>query len=224
MLPPGVATAPKGFEITLLDLATHHSGLPGMPDNPHPGNMHERFTNYHASDLYDFIKRHGVAKSTHEKFAYSNLGFTVLGAALATRAGTSYPDLLQREILGPLGMKDTAISLSPELLGRLMQGYDGQRLPTPRWDLDAFASAGGIRSTAGDMLTYLEAQLHPERSPFPAALVRSQRVREHVGSDIDIALAWMYDTGTGLLLGTMALPADIPPTPVSIRSAISPRW
>jgi CubicO group peptidase (beta-lactamase class C family) len=198
LLPPGVATAPKGFEITLLDLATHHSGLPGMPDNPHPGGLRERFTDYHPADLYDFIKRHGVGKSTHEKFAYSNLGFAVLGAALATRAGAGYPELLQRQITGPLGMTDTAISLSPEQLGRLMQGYDGQRQPTPRWDLDAFASAGGIRSTAGDMLTYLEAQLHPERSPFPAALVRSQRIRDHVGGDVDVALAWMYDTGTGV--------------------------
>ena len=199
LLPPGVASAPKGsFEITLLDLATHHSGLPRMPDNSPPGDIREKFTNYHTADLYDFLKRHGVGKSTHEKFEYSNLGFAVLGAALATRAGTGYPDLVQRHIAGPLGMRDTAISLSPELLGRLMQGYDGQRQPTPRWDLDAFASAGGIRSTAGDMLTYLEAQLHPERSPFPAALTRSQRVREHVGGDIDIALAWTYDTGTGV--------------------------
>jgi CubicO group peptidase (beta-lactamase class C family) len=201
LLPPGVASAPKGsFEITLLDLATHHSGLPGMPDNPPPGDLREMFTNYHAADLYDFIKRHGVAKSTHEKFAYSNLGFTVLGAALATRAGASYPELLQREITGPLGMKDTVISLSPELLGRLMQGYDGQRQPTPRWDLDAFASAGGIRSTAGDMLTYLEAQLHPERTPFPRALAASQRIREHVAGNMDVALAWMYDQDNGVYL------------------------
>ena len=34
-----------------------------------PGDLREKFTNYHASDLYDFIKRHGVAKLTHEKFA-----------------------------------------------------------------------------------------------------------------------------------------------------------
>jgi CubicO group peptidase (beta-lactamase class C family) len=198
LLPPGVAAQPKGFEITLLDLATHHSGLPGMPDNPPPGGLREKYTDYHASDLYDFIKRHGVGKTTNTKFLYSNLGFTVLGAALATRARISYPELLQREITGPLGMKDTAISLSPELRGRLMQGYGFDRNPTPAWDLDAFASAGGIRSTAGDMLTYLEAQLHPERTPFSAALIRSQRIRDHIAGDIDIALAWMYDSPAGV--------------------------
>ena len=84
LLPAGVASAPHGFEITLLDLATHHSGLPGMPDNPPPGDLREKITGYHASDLYDFIKRHGVGKTTDTKFLYSNLGFTLLGAALAT--------------------------------------------------------------------------------------------------------------------------------------------
>jgi D-alanyl-D-alanine-carboxypeptidase/D-alanyl-D-alanine-endopeptidase len=197
LLPPGIAAAPKGFEITLLDLATHHSGLPRMPDNPGPGNVREMFTNYGTADLYDFIKRHGVAKPSHAPFLYSNLGFTVLGAALANRAQTSYPELLQRQITGPLGMKDTVILLSPELLGRLMQGYDGHRQATPRWDLDAFASAGGIRSTTADMLTYLEAELHPETSPFPPALVRSQRFYDYLAGDARIALAWQYDPATG---------------------------
>jgi CubicO group peptidase (beta-lactamase class C family) len=197
LLPPGVGSAPKGFEITLLDLATHHSGLPRMPDNPGSSDAREAFTNYRAPDLYDFIKRHGLEKPSRTEFLYSNLGFTVLGAALANRAGISYPELLRRQITGPLGMNDTVISLSPEQLGRLMQGYDGQRRPTPRWDLDAFASAGGIRSTAGDMLTYLEAQLHPEATPFPRALVASQRLREYVGGDVRIALAWQYDPHAG---------------------------
>src|SRR5215475_8967409 len=33
LLPPGTVTKPTDSEITLLDLATHHSGLPPMPDN-----------------------------------------------------------------------------------------------------------------------------------------------------------------------------------------------
>ena len=70
-------------EINLLDLATHHSGLPAMPDNTGPGNVREKVTNYRASDLYAFIKRHGLGKPTDAHFLYSNLGFTVLGAALA---------------------------------------------------------------------------------------------------------------------------------------------
>ncbi|MDR3702825.1 MAG: serine hydrolase [Candidatus Sulfopaludibacter sp.] len=198
LLPPGVAAASTGFEITLLDLATHHSGLPRMPDNPGAGDEREKYTNYHASDLYDFLRRHGLEKPTNTQFLYSNLGFTVLGAALANRARSSYAALLRREIAGPLGMNDTAITLSPEQQSRLMQGYGYYGRRTPAWDLDAFASAGGIRSSAGDMLTYLEAQLHPERTPLREALVLSQRLRANTSGGGRIALAWAYDPDTGV--------------------------
>src|SRR5262249_57325843 len=39
LLPPGTVTKPPDSEITLLDLATHHSGLPAMPDNMRPGSV-----------------------------------------------------------------------------------------------------------------------------------------------------------------------------------------
>ncbi len=195
LLPPGLAAAPVGYEITLLDLATHRSGLPRMPDNPGPGNEREKYVNYHTSDLYAFIKRHGLGKPAKTKYLYSNLGFTVLGAALAYRAQASYSELLREGITGPLGMNDTAILLSPEQRNRLMQGYDGQRRPTPAWDLDAFASAGGIRSTAADLLTYLEAELNPETTPFRAALAASQVNRATSAGGAGTALAWQYDHG-----------------------------
>lgn len=198
LLPPRSIARPSGFDITLLDLATHHSGLPPMPDNTGPADQRESFTDYHASDLYDFIKRHGLEKPANAQFLYSNLGFAVLGAALANRAGLSYPELLRRDITEPLGMKDTVIALSPEQRSRFMQGYGYHGRPTAAWDLDAFASAGGVRSTAGDMLTYLEAQLHPEQTPFRAAMVESQRFRDYVTGDVRIALAWVYDPGTGV--------------------------
>jgi len=170
-----------------------------MPDNAGPGYQREAYTGYRASDLHEFIRRHGLAKPADPQFLYSNIGFAVLGAALANRAGAAYPDLLRREVTGPLGIEDTVVSLSPELRSRLMQGHDGQRRPTPPWDLlDAFASAGGLHSTAADMLTYLEAELHPERTPLRAALVESQRLRAHIAGKVDIALAWNYNSDTGV--------------------------
>src|SRR5206468_5310956 len=60
--------------------------------------------------------------------------------------------------------------------------------------LDALAGAGAIRSTAGDMLTFLEANLHPGRH---AALQNSQQLRADVGPNMRIALAWIYNIDTG---------------------------
>jgi CubicO group peptidase (beta-lactamase class C family) len=199
-LPPGIAPRANGPEITLLDLATHHSGLPRMPDNAGPPEQRESYTNYREADLYDFVRRHGLARPVQPEFSYSNLGFALLGAALANHAHMSYPDLLRQEITGPLGMKDTVIAIPPNLESRMMQGYDGWRRRTPRWDLQAFASAGGIRSDAADMLTYLEAQLHPASSPFGKAIKESQLLQDYVTADERIALAWAYDPRAGVYL------------------------
>ncbi len=197
-LPPGIAPRPNGPEITLLDLATHRSGLPRMPDNAGPPDQRETYTNYQESGLYDFIRQNGLAKPAQPEFLYSNLGFALLGAALANHAHLSYPYLLRQEITGPLGMKDTVISIPPSLEARMMQGHDGWRRATPRWNLQAFASAGGIRSDAADMLTYLEAQLHPQSSPFGKAIKESQLLQDYVTDSTRIGLAWMYDPTRGV--------------------------
>src|ERR1035438_5926121 len=90
---------------------------------------------------------------------------TLLGQALASRANVPYSTLLHDQITGPLNMRDTAIALTPEMQARFIPGYDGNGRPAHAWDLDALAGAGGIRSTAADMLTYLQEQLHPEHLP-----------------------------------------------------------
>src|SRR5262249_34987368 len=71
--------------------------------------------------------------------------------------------------------------------------------PVHAWDLDALAGAGGIRSTAGDMLTYLEAQLHPEKSgELSSALAESHILRADVSTGRGIALAWFYEADSGI--------------------------
>lgn len=195
LLPPGAAPKPNGPEITLLDLATQHSGLPRMPGNFNPADPRNPYADYHSANLYQFLASHGVAKPAAPGFLYSNLGFGLLGNALAGRAGMSYAALLQREIAGPLGLKDTVVSLSPEQQARFMQGHDAQHLPAHSWEFDALAGCGAIRSTAADMLTYLEAQLHPEKFPaLAAAIAQTHEPRAEAGLLGRIGLAWLYVT------------------------------
>lgn len=198
LLPPGIVAKPAGFEITLLDLATQHSGLPRMPDNFNPANPANPYADYRAANLYNYIAKHGVVKPAGAKFLYSNLGFGLLGQALANRAGIRYPELVREEITGPLGMTDTAESLTREQWTRFIQGYDSSHRPARPWDLDAMAGAGALRSTADDMLTYLDAQLHPDRfGTLAAALKVSHQLRADIESGARIALAWIYDSETG---------------------------
>jgi CubicO group peptidase (beta-lactamase class C family) len=195
LLPPGTVAKPAGDEIRLLDLATHHSGLPRMPDNFHPADMENPYADYHAAHLYAYVAKRGVSKRGHPGFVYSNLGAGILGQALANRAGTTYAKLLQQEITGPLGMTDTAMAPAPEQRDRFIQGHSGKEghRRVHAWDLDALAGAGGIRSTAGDLLKYLDAQLHPEKFPGLApALAESHQLRDDVTGGRRIALGWMF--------------------------------
>jgi CubicO group peptidase (beta-lactamase class C family) len=207
LLPPGTVAKPAGDEITLLDLATQHSGLPRLPDNFKPADSANPYADYRAANLYEFVAKHGVAKPAATGFLYSNLGFGLLGQALAVRSGVSYPALLKEQVVDPLGLKGTTVSLTAEQLARFIPGHDGNHHPAHAWDLDAMAGAGAIRSTAGDMLTYLEANLHPEvlkpagNSPaaatLSAALARQHELRADAMPGMRIGLAWLFVTESG---------------------------
>lgn len=207
LLPAGTVAKPAGDEITLLDLATQHSGLPRMPDNFHPADPTNPYADYKAENLYAFLTKQGVGKPARTSFLYSNLGFGLLGQALAVRAGVPYPELLKEEVTGPLGLKDTTVVLTDEQKSRFIAGHDGEHHPAHAWDLDALAGAGAIRLTAGDMLTYLEANLHPESvkaegsseaaKTIGAALTMQHELRADVGPAMRIALAWLCNTDSG---------------------------
>jgi serine-type D-Ala-D-Ala carboxypeptidase/endopeptidase len=204
LLPAGVLAKSTGPEITLLDLAIQHSGLPRMPDNFKPADLANPYADYRPTDLYAFLVQHGLEKPANSPFLYSNLGMGLLGQALANRAGITYPELIKQQITGPLGLKDTVVALSPEQASRFLQGHDAEHREVHAWDFDALAGAGGIRSTADDMLTYLEVQLHPEKlSPnntegatLFAALAQSHEVRADAAPGRRIALGWMFNRGT----------------------------
>jgi CubicO group peptidase (beta-lactamase class C family) len=212
LLPPGVATKPSDFpglrEITLLDLATHHSGLPSGPDNLTAKDDENPLADYHTADLYEYLGKRGLERYRHVEFDYSNLGFGLLGHALANRAGTTWQDLLEQYVTGPLGLKDTTTSLSAGQQRRMIQGYNERNRPVPPWDLDVFAGAGAIRSTAGDMIAYLKANLHPALQSDKAlatAIARTHQLQAVAGRNDSIALAWIYDDTTGVYWHTGAV-------------------
>ena len=113
--------------------------------------------------------------------------------------GTTYPYLLQEEVTGPLGMSDTVVNLSPEKQDRLIQGYDIANRTPLHWDYSGLAGAVALHSTAGDMLTYLDAQLHPEKfGILAAAIVESHRFRGGDNPSNLIALGWAYNAYIGV--------------------------
>jgi D-alanyl-D-alanine-carboxypeptidase/D-alanyl-D-alanine-endopeptidase len=153
---PGVKLPEAGGRpITLIDLATHAAGLPrDLPGAPKPGtNPFERFS-FEADKAY--LARAKLAFPPGTGAAYSNLGFDLLGAALAEAGGVSYAELLKSRITLPRGMKDTVARLDDGQKARLMTGHDFEGKPMEPFDtLEAQAASGGLYSTPNDMLRFM---------------------------------------------------------------------
>ena len=187
-----------GKQITLLDLATHTSGLPRMPSNFDPKDPNNPYVDYSVEQLYQFLSNYQLPRDPGAQYEYSNLGGGLLGLALARRAGMDYGTLVRRRICEPLGMEDTGIALTPELKARLAVGHDADLKPAENWDLGtAFAGAGALRSDANDMLKFVAANLGLAKSPLTPAMAAMLNVRRPTDMPgISVALGWhIFTTG-----------------------------
>ncbi len=201
-LPAGVR-APKwrGKGITLLDLATHTSGLPRLPRNLLlRATLHgsDPYRGYAVEDLQRGLAAVRLRRAPGSAYRYSNFGFAVLGHALASAAGASYEELVVDRVCRKLGLGETMFEVSADVGRRRETGHAGRRRPVRDWDLAAFAPAGGLRSTVGDMVRFLQANVDPARTEMPAALADAQRPRRPIGANEEIGLAWHLrrDDGT----------------------------
>jgi CubicO group peptidase (beta-lactamase class C family) len=203
-LPEGV-TAPEyeGRSITLLDLATHTSGLPRMPSNFHPADPSNPYADYTPDQMYDFLSGYRLTRAPGSTWEYSNYGFGLLGNLLARRAGQAdYEALLLERITGPLGMDSTRIEMTPDMRSRLATPHASYSVATSLWENITLAGAGGIQSTANDMLTFLAANMGSAGAELQPALRMAntlQRVADGADGANQMGLGWgLSDSGRGI--------------------------
>ena len=185
--------ARNGREITLLDLVTHRSGLPRMPDNLKPKDPANPMADYTPAQLYAFLSGYELKRDIGSKMEYSNLGVGLLGYALALHAGKSYEDLVTTRVCQPLGMADTSVTLSKIMQGRLALPYDENLAPAKNWDIAVLTGAGALRSDADDMVKFIAAELGLQASPLTAAMQDTQRFRAANSPKMDMGLGWFID-------------------------------
>jgi CubicO group peptidase (beta-lactamase class C family) len=197
-LPTAVQMPVHGRPITLLDLATYTSGL---PNNPDVGTLRDKdpataMANYSAAELYEYISAYQSAYDPGTHYEYANIGFGLLGLALAHRKGTAYETLLIERVCKPLGLTSTAINLPTDTARRMAQGHDRKDNPTSPSVMPAFEGSGAVRSTARDMAVILEACLGFRKTPLDAAFKRTAAMRRPTGIDgTDVGLGWFVSEG-----------------------------
>ena len=112
---------PDAPPITLIQLATHTSGLGREPDDVEiatAGPVSEW-----EKTLIDALPHLRYDFEPGTRFSYSNMGFAILGAALSRAAGESYVDYVPKHIFTPLGMTHSALEWSAQMAPHLSRGY-----------------------------------------------------------------------------------------------------
>lgn len=160
--------------VTVRHLMTHASGLPRVGPLDYTGAV--------APDMAALTKAlDGLALDATPgiRTAYSNLGFTVLGAVVAKAAGQ--PDVraaVKTLILDPVGLPSAR--WTPD--ANSAPGHhlvDGKHVPRGPWKMGVADAAGGLLLTIGDLAAHARWQLSawppsnaPESGPLKRATLR----------------------------------------------------
>jgi D-alanyl-D-alanine-carboxypeptidase/D-alanyl-D-alanine-endopeptidase len=190
-LPPMVKMPVRnGRQITLADLATHSSGLPFLPDNLSP-DIQRSWAEYTNSQLYVFLSVYQITREIGSKFEYSDTGLGLLGHVLAQRAGETWEQAVTDRILIPLNMNETRQAITPLMRHHMTVGHDkcGQALPP--WEFLSLPGLGALRSTANDLIKYLEANMNPPDISLGKALALTHvSRRDAFSTKTQIGLGW----------------------------------
>ncbi|MFJ3671182.1 serine hydrolase domain-containing protein [Streptomyces sp. NPDC090106] len=187
--------------ITLHHLVTHTSGLPRLPPELLPSAVlfprRNPYTAYGTAQLLKAFTRTRARRKPGTAWRYSNFGAALLGQVLARATGTPYLDLLRARVLEPLGLK--ASTAKPEETPGDAVGHDRDGTTQVRvTSMGAFAPAASVRTTPGDLLTYLEAHLRPGSGTLGAALrhASTPQLRHGRGLRETHTLTWFQHPAT----------------------------
>ena len=138
-------------KITLADLAAHATG--GLPLQV-PDQVTDR------ASLLDYLAHWQPEAVPQTQRSYSNISIGLLGLIAADSFGDSFAKALQDEVLAPLRLDSTFVTVPPSALPRYAFGYsrdDNRPVRVNPGQLDA--EAYGIKTSVTDMLRFLDAHL-----------------------------------------------------------------
>ncbi|WP_059359474.1 serine hydrolase [Parachlamydia acanthamoebae] len=194
---PNVQKRLQGIgKVTLLQLATHTSGLPRIPPRlpPHRGKK------YHKNSVLHFLSEWQPDRPPGEHYSYSNLGYGVLGYAIADVENKHYGDSIKEHILEPLFMKSTFLIVPHAYQELYAQGYTKEGNLAERSSVNAWPAGCALRSTSRDLLKFLMASLGIEGpQELMQAMELTQKSFFKINDQLSIGLGWQKYTTDKLL-------------------------
>lgn len=172
--------------VTLHSLAIHRSGLPGLPPGMRPRSRNVRFLlrgeNPYGDSLAELLEQTRGVPVGAPRARYSNLGFQLLGHAVAAAEGRTFAQLLHDTMGDGLSAPNRGSDLRPPDL----TGHGRWGRPAAAWVGEAVAPAGGIRASAATMRDFLRSVID-ETAPGLSALEPT----EDFAPEVRIGAAWI---------------------------------
>lgn len=153
--------------VTVRDLATHTASFPRQVEEFGVAKGKEQA-------LMQKLKSWQPEYPVGTRYRYSNVSFGLLGLVTANAAGLSYPALLQKQLLDPLGMDDTMITVPPEKISLQALGYNARGQAEP-FVTTYLYGGGSLRSSPADMLQFLKANLNVTETRAPSSLLSAMQ-------------------------------------------------
>lgn len=138
-------------------------------------------------ELLALAREGGLKTAPGERFAYSNVGYSLLGLVVEAVTGQGFADAARQRITEPLGLADTVADHWVERAGDHAVGHTGlhtgpRRRPVEHVGTGAMAAATGFTSTADDLITYFGAHVLGDERLLTD---RSKRLQQRLVSAAD---------------------------------------
>ena len=208
---PEVKTVQERFPdappITLIQLATHTSGLGREPSDT--GKYIQGPVADWEKTLIAALPHTSYVLEPGTRYSYSNIGFAILGAALSRASGQPYVEYVPQHIFLPLGMTHTALELTPAMLPHLSRGYmaDGGAVDpkTPQREHETGRGYkvpnGAIYTTVGDLAHFVSFLL----GRGPNGVLNGVSLEQNL---TQLAVQADFDLSSGYVLGGAVLRRD----------------
>jgi len=144
----------KPWPITVRQLLGHLGGISHYKNYDLEGHIKEHKSTREAIGIFenfDLVAEPGT------RYNYSSYGYNLLGAVIEGASGQSFGDYMRENIWAPLGMTDTRMDDSLDLIPNRVRGYqliDGKIKNSEFVDISSRFAAGGTRSTVVDLLKF----------------------------------------------------------------------
>jgi serine beta-lactamase-like protein LACTB len=156
----------KGVVITARQLVGHLSGIRHLRRDPDPekDEFYDRKT--YCRNVTEGVRRFQADPldfAPGTKFGYSSKGFVLLSAMLERISGQEYPDLMQKEVFGPLRMSSTSGDDNRRIIPNRSRFYslDANKtvINAPYIDQSCDWAGGGLLSTSEDLVRFGSAHI-----------------------------------------------------------------